>query len=184
MSRRISRRQFFRLMPTAIRSSNKSPDNPGDHPVIRPPGALKDPQTFLESCHRCKACSAACPYNVIGHLGPAAGEEEGTPFINPEENPCRWCPTMDCINACPSGALRFNENGTVGPIAKAELNLDACLTKQGILCDDCVVACPTFVNAIKLCDHQPRLDSQKCVGCGLCSYYCPALPVAIRNSST
>jgi MauM/NapG family ferredoxin protein len=168
-------------MPAAVKSSEKLSDEPGDLPVVRPPGALQDSQAFLDTCHRCQACSAACPYDVISHLGPAAGEEEGTPFIKPEENPCHWCPTMDCLEACPSGALAYNDKGCVDPIAKAELDLNACLTQQGILCDDCVSACPTSVKALKLHNLKPQLDLHKCVGCGLCSYYCPTTPVAIRN---
>ena len=182
MSRTISRRQFFRLMPAMVKSTDKPSNDPGDLHVVRPPGAMKDPQAFLDTCQRCKACSAACPYDVIGHLGPAAGMEEGTPFINPEKNPCRWCPTMDCIKACSSGALAFNDTGSVDAIAKAELDLNACLTQQGILCDDCVTACPTSVNALTLHNHKPQLDLQKCVGCGLCSYYCPTAPAAVRNN--
>ena len=184
MSKKLTRRQFFRLGlfdaldlvkdSTGPNGSNKTPC------LIRPPGAIKDDKVFSSTCERCGQCSEACSYDAIFQLGPAAGSDEDTPVMDPNETPCRWCPTMDCINACPSGALSFNEDNSVDPIGNVELDLNLCLTQQGILCDDCATICPSSIKAINMVDRTPRIDSEKCVGCGLCVYYCPATPVAIR----
>ena len=184
MPKKITRRQFLRLglfdaldlmeESTAPNSSNKTPC------LIRPPGAIKDDKDFSSKCERCGQCSEACPYDAIFHLGPAAGPDEGTPAINPNKAPCRWCPTMDCITSCPSGALRLKDDTSVAPIGKAKLDLDLCLTQQGILCDDCVTVCPTNIKAIKMVNRMPQIDHEKCVGCGLCVHHCASLPTAIR----
>ena len=183
MAKKITRRQFFRLGlldaldlmkdSTAPNRAKKTPS------LIRPPGAIKDDEVFSSTCGRCGKCSEACPYDAIFHLGPAAGADEETPVMDPNKAPCRWCPTMDCINACPSGALSFNEDDAVDPIGKAVLDLNLCLTQQGILCDDCVTVCPSNIKAIKIVNRTPQIDQDKCVGCGLCVYYCAASPVAI-----
>ena len=171
MAKKITRRQFFRLglfdHLDLFRKSGHSEYSRSESPPIRPPGALKDEEEFLAACERCQKCSHTCPYDVISHLGPVAGIEEGTPFLDPNEAPCRWSPTMDCINACPSGALSFHEDNSVDPIGKAELDLKLCLTQQGILCDDCVTICSASIKAVNMVDRTPRIDSEKCVGCGL-----------------
>ena len=146
---------------------------------MRPPGALADEEVFLATCQRCGKCAEACPYGVIELLGPAAGRAEGTPVLEPAENPCRWCDSMDCVNACPSGALSLESDGNARPIGKATLHLDRCLTSQGILCDECAAVCPASVRAIRMVGRQPQLDEEVCVGCGLCAHYCASEPVAI-----
>ena len=192
MSQKITRRQFFRLGLLDHLHLIRTADNPeysrSKSPPLRPPGALKKEEEFFAACDHCQKCSDACPHDAIFHLGPSAGPEEGTPVIDPSEMPCRWCPTMDCISACPSGALSFNDDGTVDPIGKAVLDLDLCLTQQGILCDDCATVCPTDIRAIKMVNRMPQIDHEKCIGCGLCVHYCAASPTAIRiipdNSTT
>ena len=98
---------------------------------------------------------------------------------------------MDCVKACPSGALSFwygrlsddpngSNCGKVGPIGKVRLDLDACLTSDGIICDRCAVTCPEEVKAITIRGRRPVLDLQKCTGCGLCVLYCEADPKALK----
>lgn len=183
MPQKFTRRQFLRLglfdHLNLVRDANNPEYSQSELSPIRPPGALKDDEEFLAACDRCQKCSDACPYDVISHLGPMAGKGEGTPFLDPEKTPCRWCPTMDCINACPSGALSFDDDGSVDPIGKAVLDLNLCLTQQGILCDDCVTVCPSNIKAIEMVNRTPQINPDKCVGCGLCVHYCAATPVAI-----
>ena len=182
----LSRRQFFRLKPVDFIPSQSSQDDPRSAaestPSIRPPGALRDEKAFLSACQRCRACSKACPHGVIEHLGPAAGCAEGTPSLDPNHSPCRWCSTMDCIHACKSGALQQDPRSEVAPIGLAQIDLDRCLNTHGILCDACVQFCPSEIQAIALpiTTRLPQIDPSLCVGCGLCVYHCEAAPSAIH----
>ena len=184
MAKEFSRRNLFRLRlgdlselaRETIGASEEEPDSEAPPSYIRPPGALADEMAFLEACDRCTLCSEACPHGVIRHLGVADGLLEGSPFLQPETNPCRWCADMPCIRACPSGALAFQEDGSVSPIAKAKLNKGTCLTESGILCDTCSYRCPQNIRAITMSERSPKLDVNQCVGCGLCAYYCDSEP--------
>ena len=86
---------------------------------------------------------------------------------------------MDCVGACPSGALRLDREGCAAPMGKVELDLSACLNAQGILCDTCATTCPSSVRAIRMVGRMPQLEEESCVGCGLCVHYCEAAPVAL-----
>ena len=57
-------------------------------------------------------------------------------------------------------------------LCKKNLHLDECLTSEGILCDTCAQFCPSEVKAITMIRRAPVLDRDRCVGCGLCVYYC------------
>ena len=183
MGRGITRRQLFRLDLGAILAGVHAGDGEA-RPVVRPPGALADEAVFVATCRGgadgCRACSAACSYGVVYHLGPEAGAAEGTPHMEPVTSPCHWCPTMDCVGACPTGALRLGPGESPRPIGTARLDLAACLTAQGILCDECATACPPQVRAVTVrFGRTPVLDADRCVGCGLCAFHCAAVPAAI-----
>lgn len=180
----INRRQLFRLRPRDFRTlsrefKGKNPPKEEVPRYFRPPGALAEEDDFVETCERCHLCADACPHDVIQSLPASAGRSEGTPFLDPANAPCRWCPDMPCIEACPSGALAFGENRFVAPIGKATLNLDTCLNLQGILCDTCAMMCPSEARAIRMVNRQPQLDADRCVGCGLCVHYCESVPVSL-----
>ncbi len=185
MAAEFSRRNLFRLKPTDLAQlwvqSRRAASEEGQTQArcIRPPGAAPVEADFLSACERCHKCIEACPFDAIHALGPVAGRAEGTPFLTPESRPCHWCPDMDCIRACPSGALRFGENQNVPPIAVAIIHPDRCLVSQGVLCDTCAVRCPTDLEAIRMQGRFPVLDAERCTGCGLCAHYCEADPGAI-----
>ena len=183
MSSRFTRRQLFRLGPVDVVRGIVARRGAGgearESRPIRPPGALEEGR-FLETCLRCGECAEACPHDAILPLGPSAGRAEGTPFLIPDETACHWCPEMDCVDACKSGALRLGEGEVPAPIAKAVIDLDACLVSQGILCDTCVHYCPTSIKAISMVKRSPVVDGDACVGCGLCSHYCSAPESAVR----
>ncbi|MBZ0268304.1 4Fe-4S dicluster domain-containing protein [bacterium] len=176
----LSRRQFFRLKPADLARGVVERREGAAKPrrVIRPPGAVPDVM-LTGTCLSCRKCSQACPYDVIEHLGPAAGPAEGTPYLSPAQSPCHWCATMDCIAACPSGALRREGEAMPAPIAKARIDPDACLVAAGTLCDTCAQYCPTSIRAISMVARVPRIDEEACVGCGLCAYHCDAPGSAI-----
>ena len=129
MATRISRRALFRLRPSEMLSliseKERSGENEGQpRRYIRPPGAIPQEAGFLSACSRCSKCVEACPDDVIKSLTAVAGIAEGTPFLKPEENPCRWCVDMPCIESCESGALSFPQEGSVPPIAKAVFDVN------------------------------------------------------------
>lgn len=89
----------------------------------------------LDRCIGCRSCSAACYYGHRGMPNIAFGViEEGTlPLI------CRQCAEPVCVDVCPVGALRKEENGVV--------------TRSRMLCIgcmSCVYACPFGVISPKL----------------------------------
>lgn len=184
MGKGFSRRNLFRLRlgdlsdlaRETLSSDVKGNASTEEASYIRPPGAASDDDCFLSACDRCRLCSEACPYGVIKHSGVVDGALEGAPYLEPEKNPCRWCSDMPCIDACPTGALSFREDGSIAPIAKAKLNKGTCLTQEGILCDTCSYRCPQSIRAITMVGRAPVLDVGKCVGCGLCAYYCDSEP--------
>ncbi len=183
MDYELSRRQFFRLgAGDVIRGllRRKEEGEKSARPPIRPPGALPSEDEFLATCERCGKCAEACPFDVIALLSPASGKAEGTPRLLPDETPCRWCNTWDCIHACPSGALSITRGAQPAPIAKVELTLDLCLTTQGVLCDTCTHYCPPAARALTMHGREPRLDADRCTGCGLCIHHCEATPSAFR----
>ena len=182
---RVSRRNLFRLKPTdwarLWRDSAHEKEGADDRPVrfIRPPGAFQNEEEFMTRCERCGLCSEACPHNAIAHLGPIAEKAEGTPFLTPDNKPCHWCVSMDCIHACPSGALSFGDDDKVRPVAIAVVDTQLCLVSHGILCDACVLYCPPHIRAITVRGRLPVIDADKCTGCGLCAHHCEGEPHAI-----
>ena len=82
--------------------------------------------------------------------------------------------TIEELQACLPPESRYEK----GPVAIIE-----CL--QDIPCDPCVSACP--VKAIEMKEgitNRPRLDFEKCTGCGACVPKCPGLAIFIINKSS
>ncbi|MEE2658504.1 MAG: 4Fe-4S dicluster domain-containing protein [Candidatus Latescibacterota bacterium] len=103
------------------------------------------------------------------------------PFLQPNLNACRWCPSMDCVRACPTPALQVGESGRISPMAVAALQESSCLNRQGVLCDSCATVCPSPLRAITVSvGREPEIDVQTCVGCGLCVVHCEAATVPLR----
>ncbi|MAX23981.1 MAG: quinol dehydrogenase [Phycisphaeraceae bacterium] len=144
-------------------------------PVIRPPGAV-DEATFLEKCTRCGDCIAACPHDVIT-LAPASFRNAaGSPMINAADAPCLMCEDFPCIDVCPEDVLLPLETGHKHKIADARILDYNCLNRHGRAAEHCMICieqCPEE-GALIVEDGMPRVDNDKCSGCGICHYACPA----------
>jgi len=141
---------------------------------------MVDETSFLSICQRCSHCVTACPHHAIESLGPEAHVAERTPVLHPDTAPCHWCEDMPCIEACPSGALSYGPDRIVPPIGKAVLNMETCLTTEGVPCETCAQYCPPHVRAITMSGGRPVLDEDRCTGCGLCAYHCESTPSSIH----
>jgi len=147
-------------------------------PYLRPPGVVSEGE-HVRLCTGCGDCGKACPENAILPLGPAYGAAAGSPAVLPATEPCRLCPDMPCIAACATGALTPTamEDVRMGVI---RVHLDRCWAAMGQPCDYCQSACPVQPPAVTVSRTGAELDEQRCLGCGLCVYYCTATPSALE----
>ena len=99
---------------------------------LRPPGAL-DEADFLASCIKCGQCVQVCPVQAIKLGDLLDGFGNGVPFIAAREQACDFsCDAVQCILACPTGALTYKKPPALGhragtvlpapPILKAKAN--------------------------------------------------------------
>jgi len=166
-----------RPAPPSNKGAEPAAPKPGLRPWLRPPGALHE-ATFLKKCTRCTACVEACPYDSIRRLGPEFGTVAGTPVIIPTESPCYLCADTPCIPACEDGALIPLPVAEVS-MGSALINDNACYLSQGQPCDYCVKRCPIGENAIAMDSKGLPAVAEGCVGCGVCTYLCPADAIVI-----
>ena len=162
-------------LPTKSDSShNRLPDLP----ILRPPGALPETR-FLETCQRCGNCVESCPAEAIHVYQSNNPDLSGTPYIDPNSQPCVVCTSLACMQVCPSGALQQLPVNQI-QIGLAEVNHDTCLRIQGIDCTYCVDSCPIGETAIRLnIQNRIQVIPMGCVGCGVCQYECPTSPKSV-----
>ncbi|HXK08409.1 MAG TPA: 4Fe-4S binding protein [Vicinamibacteria bacterium] len=173
--------------------------------AIRPPGALPE-DAFLARCIRCGACVNACPTSALQPSLVTAGLEGlYSPVLVARRGWCEPSCTR-CGQVCPTGAItaltpetkgwtRGGSGGERVKIGTAFFDWGRCLPwAMATPCVVCEEVCPTSPKAIALepADavrvdgsvvrvQRPRLDPDRCVGCGLCEAKCPvASPAAIR----
>jgi len=156
----------------------------GQPKSIRPPGSV-DPGQFAGLCVRCGNCVRACPEGII-HPDLADQGIAGflTPVVRFEGAYCRE-DCRRCSEVCPSGAIRrfsLEEKGGVS-IGLASVDMSRCLlsAENGEKeCSVCKNACP--YEAIRMgWDEEsytafPKIDPEKCPGCGACQVACPTSP--------
>ena len=155
--------------------------------LIRPPGALMEPQ-FLSKCIRCGECMKVCPTNGLQYAF-----EEGslmalwTPVLAPRIGFCEYYCSL-CTQVCPTGAIReltVKEKQAIR-IGAAWIRKDRCLVYSvGEVCRVCENKCPTTPKAIAMVDSEfsapegkiqiqaPVVDLSLCIGCGICENRCP-----------
>ena len=151
---------------------------PAEKTLLRPPGALSG-ALFLETCLRCGKCVDSCPADAIQSWQGDLFDLAGTPHIDPDDQPCVVCDTLECMQVCPSGALQKLLVHEI-QIGLAEVNDGICLRSNGVDCRDCIDSCPIGERAIRL-DSEKRVEvlPVDCVGCGVCQYQCPTTPKSI-----
>ena len=158
--------------------------------AIRPPGALAE-AGFNASCIKCGQCVDACPYDTLKLATADSGIPIGTPYFIPRETPCYMCEDIPCVPVCPTGALDHAlDDIDDSRMGLAVIDIENCLSWQGLRCEICFRECPLQGRAISI-EHHPRriskhamfvplVHSDACTGCGICEKACPTQKAAIR----
>jgi ferredoxin-type protein NapG len=158
--------------------------------AIRPPGALAE-KDFNARCIKCGQCVDACPYDTLKLATADSGIPIGTPYFIPRETPCYMCEDIPCVPVCPTGALDHAlDNIDDSRMGLAVIDIENCLSWQGLRCEICFRECPVQGQAITI-EHHPRriskhamfvplVHSDACTGCGICEKACPTQKAAIR----
>lgn len=158
--------------------------------AIRPPGAGHD-DDFNAHCIKCGQCVQACPYDSLRLAAAGEAVPIGTPYFIPREIPCYMCPDIPCRQACPTGALDPDlEDINAARMGLAVIDIEHCLSWQGLRCEVCHRECPVKNQAItvalqprRVSKHAmfvPMVHSAHCTGCGICENACPTEEAAIR----
>ena len=169
--------------------------------LLRPPGAVAEKE-FLARCIRCGQCMKACPTNCIQPTLFEAGIEGlWTPILMMRVGACEYnC--VQCSQVCPTGAIwKMTEDEKLGKVARPGISGEPKPVKIGtafydrgrclpwsmdIPCIVCEEFCPVSPKAIWVIEEQvtksdgsvitvqqPRVDVDRCVGCGACENVCP-----------
>ncbi|MBL7076774.1 MAG: 4Fe-4S binding protein [Kiritimatiellae bacterium] len=161
---------------------------------VRPPGALAEPD-FLDRCLKCGECMKVCPTGVLRPAMSEAGVSGlWTPVMDMERGYCEYNCTL-CGQVCPSGAIQrlTIAEKTERPVKTGTAFVDRsrCLPwsfdRNCLVCEE---VCPVSPKAIhqdtveveidgkKTELHRPRVNPERCIGCGLCQHECPVNDLA------
>ena len=154
----------------------------GGAAVLRPPGAVDGDGGgggggVAERCLRCGACMQACPTNVIQpDVAPADLGGFFAPVLTLRLGGCDPACTR-CGEVCPSGALAAlsPEEKRRWVIGTAVPEDERCVAPRGRECRACAEVCPYEAVGFYSVEGGvvPRVDPERCTGCGLCELRCP-----------
>ena len=147
-------------------------------PFLRPPGVVSE-EDCQARCISCGQCAQVCNYDCIAMTPdhPFWGGE--TPKIFQRKHPCFLC--MKCSDICPTGALRNVPMERSG-MGAAYLDKKKCVDYQehsNVMCWTCYERCPMKGTAILLQNGYIPAVTERCVGCGVCEYVCPAEAITV-----
>jgi MauM/NapG family ferredoxin protein len=164
-----------------IRHPSKASIPPRHPDLIRPPGALPEPE-FLQRCARCGECLRACPTNTLQLDWYRAGVEGlWAPRMNLRHAGCDQDCNV-CGLVCPTDSIRplslmERRHARVGT---AVLLRDRCLPwaqdKRCLICEEqCPYGAVTLQEDARHRVGVPVVDSERCNGCGWCEDRCPVV---------
>jgi MauM/NapG family ferredoxin protein len=165
---------------------------------VRPPGALAEPD-FLDRCIKCGECMKVCPTGVLRPALAEAGVSGlWTPVMDMEQGYCEYNCVL-CAQVCPTGAIeRLTIAAKTGadsgePVKTGTAFVDRARCLPWSFERNCVVCeevCPVSPKAIytdvvvreidgkEIELHPPRVNPERCIGCGLCQHECPVNDLA------
>ena len=157
----VSRRQFLRGNVT------------GRNTALRPPWAMAENE-FVSRCDQCAECIAACPSQLI------EADNHGFPRINFLKGECDFCTA--CARACGTGALAYHDDPEQVVWSLAGSIEAECIAYQGVVCrtcgEHCEAAAIRFVPVVGR-GLLPRVEVERCTGCGACVSVCPVKAIRI-----
>lgn len=169
----VTVQEFIRHRDAPTETKNEAPV-PIRTDWLRPPGAVEE-LLFLERCTKCGDCIEACPHDSI-----RIHEEGQTPVIFADQSPCFLCDDFPCIESCETEALVPIDETHAVHMGLAVISSRLCTADQG--CHACVSKCPTQALDLDFSSLALHVNTQRCVGCGICEQICTTVtfPRAIR----
>lgn len=148
---------------------------------VMPPG-VKNLDNFSATCIRCYACVNACPSGVLTVRKAGGLAELCLPELDFDKHEGAYCryDCNACSEVCPTGAIQDlpMDKKRQQKIANAYIIREACISwEDREECMDCAEACP--YGAIEVRGRGrgvecPKINQEKCRGCGACRNVCPA----------
>lgn len=140
-------------------------------PPILPPWAPEKRLLHL-NCDSCGSCIASCENNIL------VQGEDGFPQVDFSKGSCTFC--GNCARSCQSNVFDYEASGQPWNL-KAFIAND-CLSSNNVLCRICSEHCEEDAIVISKTSGTisvPRIDKEKCNGCGACYGPCPAEAIYI-----
>jgi len=142
--------------------------------LIRPPGALPEDR-FVSVCTGCGECLKVCPNNALHPAFLEAGLDGiYTPKLVPRIGYCEELCNF-CGRVCPTQAIRSLEleEKRLVQMGVAHIDKTRCIAhdtdKTCLVCNE-----QCSYHAVLLDEKKrPRVDEDKCTGCGICENKCP-----------